>query len=280
MSDDNKPNDKQDVQQESTQENVSQGEQPGEAAPAEAAGAAGSGFDLGLVIEQAKQVVTDPATFYRAMPKSGGISEPLIFMLVMGVAAGAVHAVLSMIGLTGSGWAGLGAIFFWPIALLIGGFISAAIMFVIWKLMGSAEGYETAYRCVAYSTAILPVVAVLTIIPYLGTAVRVVWSIWLMIVASTEVHGRSKQTAQLVFGILGAIGLLFSLSGEYTQRNFQAAAEKKAEQFERQMQSLENIGINDDGEIDPEQMGRAVGEFMKGLEEAAGKAEKPETEGE
>ncbi len=230
-------------------------------------------FDLGTVIAQAKQVITDPGTFYRNMPKSGGFGEPLIFVVVMAALAGAVFGVLSVIGLTGAGAAGLGAIIFVPIALSIGSFISAAIMFVIWKLMGSPHDYQAAYRCIAYATAILPVVAIVSIIPYLGTVVRTVWGIWLVITASTEVHGRNKQTATLVFGILGIIGLLMGLSGEYAQRELQEKMERHAEQMEERFQSLEKMGVGEDGEIDPEKMGRALGEFMQGMQEAGNSAE-------
>lgn len=239
-----------------------------------------SSFDLNIVITQAKGVITNPGTFYRNMAKSGGFSEPLIFVLVMGVVTGAVYGVLSIVGLTGAGAAGLGAIIAFPIALLIGSFISAAIMFVIWKLMGSAENYQTAYRCVAYTTAILPVVTIVGVIPYLGAVMRTAWGIWLVITASTEVHGRTKQTATLVFGILGVIGLVMALSGEYAQRNMQAKMENQAEQMEDRLKSLENLGIGEDGEIDPEQMGRALGKFMKGMEEAEKRAEETAKEAE
>ncbi|MAT93057.1 MAG: hypothetical protein CME59_10695 [Halioglobus sp.] len=232
-----------------------------------------TGFDLGTVIAQATQVITDPGGFYRGMAKGGGYSEPLIFALVMGVVSGLVFGVLSIIGLTGAGAAGLGAVIFMPIGLLIGSFIGAAILFVIWKLMGSPENYETAYRCVAYSTGILPVVTIIGIIPYLGTVVRVIWGIWLMIIASTEVHGRSQQTAMIVFGVLGLLGLFSGLSGEHASRNVQEAVERNAAELEQRMQSLENLGVNKDGEIDPEKMGRAMGEFFKGMEEAAREAE-------
>ena len=232
-----------------------------------------TGFDLGTVIAQAKQVITDPGGFYRSMAKGGGYSEPLIFALVMGALSGLVFGVLSIIGLTGAGAAGLGAVIFMPIGLLIGSFIGAAILFVIWKLMGSPENYETAYRCVAYSTGILPVVTIIGVIPYLGTVVRVIWGVWLMIIASTEVHGRSQQTAMIVFGILGLLGLLTGLSGEHASRNLQETVERNAAQMEQRMQSLEKLGVNEDGEIDPEKMGRAMGEFFKGIEEAAREAE-------
>ena len=236
------------------------------------------GFDLGTVITQATQVIRDPVGFYRGMAKGGGYSEPLIFVLVMAVASGVVFGLLSIIGLTGAGAAGLAAIIVMPIGMLIGSFISAGIMFVVWKLMGSPQDYQTAYRCVAYSTAILPIVTVISVIPYLGTIVRTAWTVWLMIIASIEVHGRTRQTATLVLGILGALGLIMGLSGEYTQRNLAAELERNTHELEQRMQSLEQFGVNEDGEVDPEQVGRAVGEFIRGMEEAAREAEKAQNE--
>lgn len=227
------------------------------------------GFDLGTVIDQAKQVITDPAGFYRAMPKEGGFSEPVIFGLVMAAIAGAVVAVLSIIGLTGIGAGGLAAIIVLPIGTLIGGFIAAAFLFVVWKLMGSPENYQTAYRCVVYSYAILPVLALFSIIPYIGTVIRVVWGSWLMITASVEVHGRVRQTSLIVFGILGILMLITGLSGERAQRKMESVMEENAARMQEQFKGLEQLGIDEDGEIDPEKAGRAVGDFIRGMQEAA-----------
>lgn len=227
-----------------------------------------SGFDLGIVIAQAKQVITAPASFYHSMPKGGGFSEPIIFGLVMAAIAGAVVAVLSVLGITGAGMAGVAAIIVLPIGTLIGSFIVAAILFVIWKLMGSSENYQTAYRCVAYSYGILPILALFSIIPYLGTVVRVAWGVWLMITASIEVHGRAKQTALIVFGILGFLALATGLSGERAQRNMESAMQENAAQLQEQFKSLENLGIDEDGQVDPEKAGRAMGEFLRGMQEA------------
>ena len=225
-----------------------------------------AGFDFGTVIDQIKQVITDPVGFFKAMPKSGGYAEPLIFLLVAAAIGGVVVAVLSIIGLTpGPGFVGVAAIIAFPIGALIGGFIGAAILFVIWKLMGSPEDYETAYRCVAYMGALMPVFAVLMVIPYIGTIIRVLWTTWLLIIQSVEVHGRAKQTAQLVFGILGALGILFGLSSEYTQRQLVSQSEQVLENFnEAQSRALENLE-----DMTPEEMGQAMGEFLKGMEEAA-----------
>ncbi|MEM9254942.1 MAG: Yip1 family protein [Pseudomonadota bacterium] len=225
-----------------------------------------SDFDLGTVIAQAKHVLSDPRGFYREMPRSGGYSEPAIFAIIMGVGAGVVFTVLSFLGLTGEGLGGIFAIIVMPIALLIGGFIAAVVLFVIWKLMGTDQSFEASYRCVAYSYAIVPVVTLISIIPYVGTIVRTLWGIWLMIIASVEVHGRKHQTALIVFGVLGFLSLMGGLSAERGGRQFDAAVQDSARQFEQGMQPFEQVGVNEDGEFDPEQAGRAVGAFLRGMQ--------------
>jgi hypothetical protein len=230
-----------------------------------------STFDVGTVIEQAIKVISNPLGFYRDMNKSGGYSEPVIFLLVMAVASGLVTALLAMINLLPVPvGAGLGMIIILPIAALIGGFIGAAILFVVWKLMGSTESYETAYRCVAYTSAIMPIVTVLSVIPYLGTLVRVVWGTYLIISASIRVHNREKNTSYIVFGILGALGLLMSINAERAQREMASNMEQYSRAMEESMKDL--------GEMTPEEAGRAVGEFMKGMEDAAREAEQSATE--
>ena len=95
-----------------------------------------SNFDFAIVIAQIKQIITDPVAFYKNMPKTGGYGEPIIFLLVAAVAGGIVYAGLSIIGLTpGPNFAGLGAIIAFPIGGLIGSFIAAGVLFVIWKLI-------------------------------------------------------------------------------------------------------------------------------------------------
>lgn len=220
-----------------------------------------SNFDLGKVIETAQSVILQPVSFYRNMQKSGGYIEPLIFMLVMAVIGGLIIAFFSLFGGGRFAAVGIAAVIFMPIMVAIWGFIGAAIMFVIWKLMGSNESYETAYRCVAYSSAIFPVIMLIGLIPYLGSAIGVIWGIYLMIAASTEVHGINKNTAMIVFGILGFISLIMNLSAEQANRQMQDKMEKFGQQMEH---SMDNIG-----EMTPEEAGKALGEFMKGLEEAS-----------
>ena len=175
-----------------------------------------SDASLSMILETAKRVVFDPVGFYRSMPQNGGFVAPVIFVLVMAVVSGIIIALLSLAwGGPKAGMAmGGAAVIMLPIMAVIGSFIGALIMFVIWKLMGSEKNFETAYRCVAYAAAIMPFTTLLAFIPYLGSIAKVLWSFYLIYVASTEVHGIASKVAGIVFGVLAAVILLVNLSAE------------------------------------------------------------------
>ncbi len=218
-----------------------------------------SGFDINSVINDAKRVLLEPAAFYRGMAKTGGYTEPLIYVVVMGFAAGVLATLTSIFGggvRFGAG-SGFFAMFLLPIVAVISSFISGTIMFVIWKLMGSNQAYETAWRCVAYSMAMFPVMMILQWIPYLGSVAGVIIIVWLMINASTEVHGIERKRAQLVLGVLGVFMVLGNISSERTARKWEAHVERYGDQLEQ----LENMS--------PEEAGEAVGKFLKGIEKGA-----------
>lgn len=218
-----------------------------------------SQFDINKVIADAKTVITNPAGYYRDMPRTGGYVEPLIFIAVMAVAMGVISAVLSLVGGMGAMMVGgLAAVIIMPIWAIIGAFIGAAILFVIWKLMGSEQSYETAFRCLAAATAVYPIMAVLSIIPYLGAVIGVVWMSYLMIEASVGVHGRNRKTATIVFGIIGALLVISNLGSEYAARNMA----DRADEYSRMMQEYEQMS--------PDEAGRKMGEFLKGFEDAVG----------
>lgn len=184
------------------------------------------------------KVITNPVGFYQGMPKSGGLITPLIFMVALAVVAGVLSAVLSLIGLgmAGAMAAGLIAIILVPVFVVIFGFIGAAIAYVIWKIMGSQEDFETAFRCVAYTAAIAPVTAVLNSIPYLGSLASALWPMALLAVASIHVHRRSVQASWAVFGAIAVFFALVSVGGEQTSRQLTSGMEEWQEMLERQKQ--------------------------------------------
>jgi hypothetical protein len=198
------------------------------------------GFDFAAIPQTAIRVVTAPSAFFRQMPKTGGFVEPLIFMVVMGFVGGVIQAVLNIAGLgmaVGMA-AGLGAIIIVPIVVAIFGFVGAAILFVIWKLMGSQETYETAYRCAAYLSALTPITAVLGIVPYVGAIAGIVLTTFFLVIASTEVHAIPSQKAWLVFGIIGAVLILMSVSSQFAARKFAREGVKFQKEMEETSKAM------------------------------------------
>jgi hypothetical protein len=218
------------------------------------------GIDYSAIPQTALRVLTQPALFFREMPKTGGFIEPLVFMVAMGVVSGIIGGLLtalfSLLGLhVGAGMVtGFIAIILMPLYYAIGsavfGFVSAAILFIIWKIMGSNEEYETAYRCNAYVSAVLPFTTVLAMIPYLGGAIGVLIGIYYLVHASIHTHGIPSRKAWLVFGIIAAVLVIFQISAQIAARrashNLDKATEswketseqmqKAAEEMQKQMQ--------------------------------------------
>ena len=188
--------------------------------------------------QTAVNVVTKPAEFFQGMPKSGGFLEPLVFAVIMGFISGVIQAVLSFIGLGpgagyGGGIHGFTMIIFMPIAAAIGSFIGGAILFIIWKLMGSQEDYETAYRCGAYLMALVPITAIIGVIPYAGGLISMGIYLFYLVTASIYVHNIPSQKAWLVFGIIFAIFALIGVYGEHKARTMRPHFEQWQEMGEK-----------------------------------------------
>jgi hypothetical protein len=215
------------------------------------------------IIDTAKQVIMDPVGFYRGMAKGGGFSDPLVFAVVLGVVTGIVQAIIGLVhlGPAVSAVMALGSIIVMPIMVLIFGFVGAAIVFVIWKVMGSNESYETAYRCGAYASAISPITAVASLIPFVGSLVGLAWMTYLLVMASIEVHKIPAKKAWMVFGIIAAIFALMSLGAQAGARK----AQRGMADFQKEM------GMTPGKEMTPEEAGKAAATFMKAMQEQAAK---------
>ena len=214
----------------------------------------------------AMSVLTSPSAFFREMPKTGGFVEPLIFMVVMGIIAGLIQTVFSLVGLhIAAGMAtGAASIILVPILIAIVGFVGAAILFVIWKLLGSQESYETAYRCGAYISVLTPIATVLGLIPYIGSAIGIILVTYFLVIASVEVHSTPSQKAWLVFGIIGAILIIMNISAQYSARKFAREAVKFQQKMEETSKGMKKQA---------EQMQKQVEEMQKQAEEAKKAAE-------
>jgi hypothetical protein len=215
--------------------------------------------------QTAMNVVKNPVNFFQGMPKTGGFLEPLVFAVIIGFIAGIIQAILSFIGLGpsvryGGGMSGFSMIIFMPIAAAIGSFIGGAILFVIWKLMGSQEDYETAYRCGAYLMSLTPITAIIGVVPYAGGIITMAIYVFYLVTASVHVHNIPSQKAWLVFGIIGLIFVLFGLFAEHKVRNMGSEMGKWREMGENMRKEYQDKAKD---------MGKSTEEMRKQAEEMA-----------
>lgn len=201
---------------------------------------------VGGIVATALKVITNPWGFYREMPKAGGFQDPIIFLVAMMIVAMAVIAIGTIlhIGVNPIGiWGGIGGavagIIIGPIIGVVFSFVAAAILFIIWKIMGSQENYETAYRCAAYSSGIAPITSIIGFIPYLGSVAGTLWGFYLIIVASITVHKIKSSLAWAVWGIIAAVLIIASLSAQYAAKKFTSEMTGKTKEMEKAAKEME-----------------------------------------
>lgn len=198
------------------------------------------GIDFASIPATAIRVGTSPASFFRGMPKTGGFVEPLVFAVAMGVLSGVVQAIVSILGLriAAGMMMGLGAVIFVPVLVAIFSFVGAGIFFVIWKILGSQESYETAYRCTAYLSVLSPVVALLGLVPYVGSAAGLALTTLYLVTASVSVHGIASRKAWLVFGIIGGVLAISSVGAEIAARRVASQLSTAGKEWQGEMEKL------------------------------------------
>lgn len=197
-------------------------------------------IDFAAMPQTAINVITSPAAFFREMPKAGGFGDPLLFMIIMGGVSGLVQAIVGILGLKagiGFGMAILSVILY-PILFGVLGFIGAALLYLLWKLMGSQESYETAYRCLAYVTALVPVTTLLGVIPVLGALLSIALFTYFYVLMSVEAHKLPSQKAWIVFGALGTALLLLNMGAEISQKKHDREKMKYQKHMEETTQEM------------------------------------------
>ncbi|MBF0607298.1 MAG: YIP1 family protein [Magnetococcales bacterium] len=169
------------------------------------------------------RVLTTPADFFSTMPKKGGYMGPLVFMIAMGVSGGLLKAAISILGfniLEGIGKA-VAAILFVPVTVTLFGFLAAMALFIIWKILGSRQSYETSYRCVAYMSALMPVMVVINGFPFPGGLVSVTLLVIFIVIAGEKVHSIPPTRTRIVFAILGLVLAIMYVKNEQTIRQIE-----------------------------------------------------------
>lgn len=214
------------------------------------------------IINTALKVIVDPVGFFKNMAKGGGFIEPLVFIVAMGVLSGIFRAILALFGLVPEVpfSMAIASIVIAPILMAIFGFIATFILFIIWKIIGSRESFETAFRCYAYVSAIVPINTIISIIPYAGPVLGFIWMTYLIIIASIEVHKIKPSIAWIVFGAICAILSISAISSQFIAKKQKSKTQDLQKTYKEELQGVR-----------PEEAGKEPEDFLRRLQEGAGK---------
>jgi hypothetical protein len=175
------------------------------------------GAALQRFVETARRVLTEPASFYKAMSRQGGLGPPLVFAVV-GIVVGSLGSFLTQLMMPFGGFgmahdAGgfAAALVLVPIISVIGLFIGSGILHVLLMLVaGSKQTYETSFRVLAYTVGST---SPLNIVPFVGGIIGGVWALVVLILGSAEAHevpqGRAAVAVLLPAVVCCGLGVLF-----------------------------------------------------------------------
>ena len=193
-------------------------------------------FDVNAFIQESKDVLLNPKSYFSSMKTSGGITEPLIKAVIYGALAGAIAFIWSLlhIGLVTGGIFGsaIGVMaFIWSIVWsIIGLFIGAVILLVISSICKGNTDFEANVRVTAAVMVMMPVNALFTFAGhfniYFGVIVGLaigIYSLWLLYNGLVEALKSNPETTKIVSYVLVAIVVLFLLIG--------LGARRRANQF-------------------------------------------------
>lgn len=161
------------------------------------------GFFNGL-FKTVKEVLFEPAVFFERMSVSGGLTDPLLFGLIIGM-VGAMFSYFWQIALQGAmqnfmtqemqaasqysmlqgaGMALLAACT--PFLIIIWLFIASGMLHLfLLMVQGGKAGFEASFRVVAYSQSPYLFLA----LPFCGGLIAWVWSLVIIIVGLKHAHG-------------------------------------------------------------------------------------------
>jgi hypothetical protein len=160
------------------------------------------GFLRGL-FSTLSDVLFRPSVFFKKMPVTGGLTDPLLYALIVGM-AGLIFSYFWQILLQGAmqdfmipgmktvaGQNMFGGIvmaalaFFSPFLIILGLFITSGILHVFLMLVkGARAGFEATFRVVAYGYSAY----IILVIPFCGSLLAAVWIVVLAIIGLREAH--------------------------------------------------------------------------------------------
>jgi hypothetical protein len=201
-------------------------------------------FDLNAFIQESKETLVNPKSYFSTMKTSGGMTEPLIKAVIYGAVAGAIAFIWSILklgavtgGILGSS-IGIMVFISYIIGSIIGLFIGAVILMIISSICKGSTDFESNVRITAALMVMMPITAFLAFTGhfniYLGVIINLavnIFSLWLLYNALIETLKAKLETTKIVMYILIAVFVIFSLVG--------LGAKRKANQIMNDLNSSE-----------------------------------------
>ena len=193
-------------------------------------------FDFNAFINESKETLLNPKSYFAGLKTTGGMAEPLIKAVIYGAVAGVFAFLWSLLkvgSVTGGmfgGAVGVMVFVWYIIASVIGLFIGGVIVLVISAICKGSTDFESNVRVAASLMVVMPISALLGfaggINLYLGAVVTLgvnIFSLWLLYNALNETLKANQGTVKIVSYVLIAL-MVISLLVKVT-------ALRKASQF-------------------------------------------------
>lgn len=165
-----------------------------------------------------RDVLTAPSAFFGRMPTRLGLAQPLLYAIILGIAAALLGWMWSLAGSSlralapGEALQGiLGPMpsFYRlvasPLIISLDVLLRAALMHVMLMLLGGNQlGFEATFRVAAYGKA----AGVVALLPFCGGAVALLWELAIDVIGLYRIHGTDPWRA--LVAVLGPAMICFS----------------------------------------------------------------------
>ncbi len=184
-----------------------------------------SSFDFNAFIQESKETLLNPKSYFPSMKLTGGMAEPLIKAVIYGAIAGILAFLWGVIGLGGVAGifgAGIGAMaLVWTVVgALIGLFIGAVILLIISSICKGSTDFEANMRVVAAVMVVMPINALLGFTTGINSVFGAIislgvnlYALYLLYHGVTGALKANQGTAKIVMYVLAALLLIFTLAG-------------------------------------------------------------------
>lgn len=169
-----------------------------------------------------RRSVLEPARFFRGLPPGGGLGAPLLYYLVVGVAAAGIglfwrSAFTLAAGAVADlawgfmprarvGWLDVASFLLAPILLAVTLALVACLLHVsLWVLGGARKRLRRTFHALCFTNG----PALFAVVPLLGAWVGAVWGLVLVVIALREAH--EIETWRAVAALLLPLVLLFGV---------------------------------------------------------------------